>query len=72
MRVSQREVADTPSRYEEIWFDEADELGNPESSVRHARLERSHLQRPDQGKPTYYMLRPLDGHYYFIDVTYPY
>jgi hypothetical protein len=72
--VSQRDVddIDMKSRFEEIWFDEADELGSADSSIRDARFQASHPKRPDQWKPTYYAIQPLGGHYYFIDVTYPY
>jgi hypothetical protein len=71
IRVSQRKIDDDiRPHFEEIWFDEADELGSADDSIRHARFEASHPKRPDQTRPPFYAIRPLGGHYYFIDVQY--
>jgi hypothetical protein len=68
IRVSQREVDDLNPHFEEIWFDEADELGSPDRSVSSARFEKSHPRHPDQTRRSSYMIRSLGDHYYFIDV----
>lgn len=68
IRVSQREVDDFRPHFEEIWFDEADQLGSADSSVRGARFDTSHPRPPEQTRPSSYAIRALGGHYYFIDV----
>jgi hypothetical protein len=68
VRVSRRQTDDWKPRVEEIWFDEADELGSADDSVRRARFEASHPKPSDERRPPLYVIRPLGGHYYFIDV----
>jgi hypothetical protein len=68
--VFKREVDDWKPRFEEIWFDEADELGSTDDLSRRARFEASHPGSPDQRRPPIYLVRALGGHYYFVDVRY--
>ena len=71
IRVSHRDVSGlccgTPL-FEEIWFDESDAFASPDAQVRDHRLQSSHPWRPDQTRRYFSRIRPLGGHYYFIDI----
>jgi hypothetical protein len=73
IRVSHRDVSGmccgTPL-FEEIWFDESDAFAHPDAAVRDGRLQSSHPWRPNQTRRSLYQVRPLGGHYYFLDVRY--
>jgi hypothetical protein len=66
-RVSSREVCCSWIAREEIWFDESDALGSTDDAVRRGRLS-FHPQRPDQRRPLSYLINPLGGHYYLIEL----
>jgi hypothetical protein len=68
IRVSQREIDDFRPHFEEIWFDEADELGSADILVRRARVDASHRRHLDQTRHPSYGIRPLGAHYYFVDI----
>jgi hypothetical protein len=53
--------------FEEIWFDESDSLGKPESSERDKAFWSSH---PAYLGHTWYSVRSLGDHYYFLDISY--
>ena len=50
---------------EEIWFDETDRLGSPDRSISDSAFRPWHSYL--QGRTSYFV-RPLGGHYYFIEI----